>query len=94
MIGAITFKIWSLSDEKQFLDKMMDRFKGKSTTTDRFGTPVFFIEQYLEGLNLRILNFNGTGTLEPFERAAMREYAEGLLLQRGVEIPRGREAGV
>ena len=58
---------------------------GKSTTADRFGTSTYFIEQYLAGLQLRIVNFNGTGKLEAFERAAIEEYARELI-QAGVPI--------
>lgn len=57
----------------------MNRFKGTSRPADRFGTPAFFVEQYLAGLALRTVNFNGTGRLEAFERVAIEEYEQELL---------------
>ena len=55
-------------------------------TAYRFGTPAFFVEQYLAGLALRTVNFNGTGNLEVFERAAIEEYARELLQRSAVPI--------
>ena len=79
MIETIRVTLWSLSDEKIFLNQVIDRCRGKSATADRFGTPAFFVEQYLAGLALRTVNFTGTGNLEAFERAAIKEYAQDLL---------------
>jgi len=81
MIETISITLWSLADEKIFLGDVIGRFKGRSATADRFGAPETFIAQYLAGLDLRIVNFNGTGKLEAFERAVIRDYAEELLCQ-------------
>ena len=79
MIETTRVTLWSLSDEKIFLNQVIDRCRGKSATADRFGTSTYFIEQYLAGLALRTVNFTGTGNLEAFERAAIKEYARELI---------------